>query len=379
MSKHKARLISIDALRGIAAVVVLLYHARDILWVGVSDTWSRYGWSFNFDTFLAYLSAPIVFGSLAVNLFFVLSGYCIHRRGARQLASNSNAQISLFQFFLRRVWRLYPTYIFALVLTAVVDTFLISSQFLESTLPNSHSPFTFFMSLLSLQGIAAPYFGSNGVFWTLSVEIHFYIVYPLLFYISQKYGPYKTLCLTLVISSTYMMCDYVFSITSMLPYRDGFNPIFLPYLFMWCFGFYIAEVEAKRAVLPIRMTLIAIFSFVVTLFAYFIELRSIVNLSSALAFGGLLQWSLSEQGERFWNHSIGRLFAWIGSFSYSLYALHVPLILAVKSLSMSSNEEAFTIFYPVIIISALVVGLAWIMFLFVEKWTLRPLSLIVKS
>jgi peptidoglycan/LPS O-acetylase OafA/YrhL len=123
------RLQSIDTLRGIAALVVLLYHARVMLWVGLKETWNQYGLSANPNAWLAYLTIPVTFcGGLAVSLFFVLSGYCIHRRGAKRLANESRPSINLKQFALRRLWRLYPTYIAALLLTVLVDSFVFTAQ-----------------------------------------------------------------------------------------------------------------------------------------------------------------------------------------------------------------------------------------------------------
>jgi peptidoglycan/LPS O-acetylase OafA/YrhL len=194
-SAPKARLISIDALRGLAALTILLYHARAILWVGLGYTWQENQFNrINPDILLSYLSAPLKLGGLAVMLFFALSGYCIHRRGAKLLADNPNAKMEWFGFILRRIWRIYPTYIFALILTAVVDYYLLanySSVLGESNISQmqNNSFSVFVASLLSLQGIVAPYFGSNGVFWTLGIIFHFYLIYPLVFLISQKYQP----------------------------------------------------------------------------------------------------------------------------------------------------------------------------------------------
>lgn len=126
MKSNQIRLNSIDALRGLAAVIIVLYHARGMLWVGTREVWQRYGLSPNVNAWLGYVSLPLsTFGGFAaLALFFVLSGYCIHRRGARNLSFNSN--LNLKEFALRRLWRIYPTYIAALCFTALVDAYLIT-------------------------------------------------------------------------------------------------------------------------------------------------------------------------------------------------------------------------------------------------------------
>ena len=68
------RVSAIDALRGLAALVVLMAHARSMLWVGVSETYRQHGWQPDLNAWLGYLSAPLGLGGRGVTLFFVLSG-----------------------------------------------------------------------------------------------------------------------------------------------------------------------------------------------------------------------------------------------------------------------------------------------------------------
>jgi exopolysaccharide production protein ExoZ len=67
---NKGRLRSIDALRGFAALSVVLYHA-----VGEHPRIDVYGYS-------RYIYGPLAqffsFGYAGVYLFFVISGFCIH-------------------------------------------------------------------------------------------------------------------------------------------------------------------------------------------------------------------------------------------------------------------------------------------------------------
>jgi peptidoglycan/LPS O-acetylase OafA/YrhL len=367
------RLQAIDALRGLAALIVLLYHARMMLWVGLKETWNQYGLSINPNAWLAYLTIPVSFcGGLAVSLFFVLSGYCIHRRGAKQLANESRPSINLKQFALRRLWRLYPTYLAALLLTALVDSFVFSASDRALTTGYDLSLPTFVASLFALQGLAAPYFGSNGVFWTLALELHFYLLYPILFYGSRRYGPKLVLLTTLIISASYSCFDLSFNLTSWLPYRGAFNPIFLPAWFTWTFGFYLAEVEADRTQLPSDRWLFLLLSFVFTSAAMLLKLHNFAGITSTVLVGELLIWSLSANGSIFWGGWFGRVLASVGEFSYSLYATHVPLILLLKFFLMPTGQRWID-FIPVVATCFAVMGFSWFMFLLVERWTLKPI------
>ena len=74
------RLKSIDILRGIGALTIVLFHARPMFWVGIGEIWNRYGLSFNPNALLGYATTLLVFGGFAVDLFFVLSGYQPQKR-----------------------------------------------------------------------------------------------------------------------------------------------------------------------------------------------------------------------------------------------------------------------------------------------------------
>src|SRR5580692_8680268 len=108
----------IDILRGIAILLVILYHINNlIIFPG------GYGLARGADgaarlpmgsMLLRGLFLPFHLGRIGVNLFFVLSGLCIHLRFAGQQAANSSAPFSLRTFFLRRFFRIYPAYWIAL-------------------------------------------------------------------------------------------------------------------------------------------------------------------------------------------------------------------------------------------------------------------------
>jgi peptidoglycan/LPS O-acetylase OafA/YrhL len=177
----ESRLGAIDALRGIAALCVVVYHARSTLWTGVGNLFSTYGLSANPQVWIGYATYPLSYGWLGVTLFFVLSGYCIHRRGAAVLRKgNGVAGLNWGQFFKRRLWRIYPTYIAALILGGLIDFYLLRESTLVEPKEASYSVASFLASVFAMQGYSAPFFGTNMVFWTLAMELHLYAAYPIL-------------------------------------------------------------------------------------------------------------------------------------------------------------------------------------------------------
>lgn len=372
MQSPSNRLNSIDALRGLAALMVVLYHARSLLWVGIVDTWRRYGLSADINAWLGYATAPLYFGGLGVTLFFVLSGYCIHRRGAQCLAVKPAAQLNLKVFAFRRIWRIFPTYFAVLCITALVDAYVITYHPTQVPGGQDNSLFAFCMNLLSLQGLVSPNFGSNGVLWTLALELHLYAAYPLLYYMSRVYSPVKVLQITFIVGLIYVLFARLIDLPALLPYRGAGGPIFLPYWFTWAVGFYVAEVEVGRATFPSRFWLFAIVVSILAIPISFLELGDLAEFGFALAFGGLVYWSITRQGNYFWSCSPGQLLAKIGLFSFSLYAMHVPCLVLFKALVTTSKEE-FTSLFPTLMGSLLSLAAGWFLFLLVEQWSLKPL------
>ena len=375
MKSDNNRLHSIDALRGLAAITIVLYHARSMLWIGVKEAWQKYGLSLNINAWLGYLTVPLYFGGFAaIGLFFILSGYCIHRQGALKLSRNPNAPFNFKQFALRRLWRIYPTYIAALFITAVIDAYL-NTYHPTQTTGQDNSVFGFFMSLLSLQGLAAPTFGSNAVFWTLALELHFYVVYPLLYYISRKYGALQATGLTLVTSLIYLIADMLLGITQIFPNRfHGGGPIFLPYWFTWGFGFYLAEVEAGRAFMPKNLKIFVALSTILTIPTMNAQPLALKYFTSTLIFGAILWWSIISGEESFWRRFPGKILAKIGIFSYSIYAIHVPCLLMYKAIITHSSTENFVTILPVFIGCIISLCAGGFLFLTVERHSFKYLK-----
>lgn len=366
------RVSAIDALRGLAALLVLFYHARGMFWVGFSRTWQQYRFHPDFNALLGYLSVPLSYGSLGVTLFFVLSGYCIHRRGAGQLALDSRATIDLPAFAVRRFWRIYPTYFTALLITAAVDWWLLARTGTRDPAQDD-SLHAFLVSLVTLQGYLAVYFGSNGVFWTLAMEVHLYLAYPILFGISRRFGPRRALLFTLVIGLAYLTASALFHFNQYLPYRFTRGPVFLPFWFTWALGFFIAETEAGRThdLGKIPWRALMIFGFLGGLVLNTLGRLDLAEFCWALVFAGLLRWSLHIPGRRFWSRWYGTAFASVGVFSYSLYAIHAPLLEVFHALITNGANYKFATLWPALGGIAFAIAGGWIFFQLVERWSIR--------
>ncbi|WP_179028120.1 acyltransferase family protein [Pseudomonas hunanensis] len=152
-------LLGIHYLRGIAALIVVLFHFRGILNNVYSDP--------NLGKNL--LQA----GASGVDIFFMISGFII------VIATQNAKSNTPSAFLLRRVFRIYP----ALVLCWLVGCFTVYSnqplfELLKSVIPVNRD-----------YNLPPPTFGFNlmGPPWTLTYEILFYLVFCLALSLSHKY------------------------------------------------------------------------------------------------------------------------------------------------------------------------------------------------
>lgn len=150
----------INSLRGLASLMVCIFHLVCLPLNFLENT-------------LLYQLAPS--GRYGVQVFFVITGIVIP-----MLLINKNYKYPLFgRFMLKRIVRIEPPYLFA-ILTALVFI-LFRNQFLSKT-PHD-IPTT--KNLLLHIGYLIPFVkGENWfliVFWTMAVEFQYYIIISLLF------------------------------------------------------------------------------------------------------------------------------------------------------------------------------------------------------
>src|ERR1044072_2476188 len=92
-----ARLRSIDALRGVAAMGVVLYHAVEQGGKILPDNFLRYP--------IKLVQLVSSFGYIGVFLFFVISGFCIHLQWCRSRSINEQGSVAFGKFWKRRIRR----------------------------------------------------------------------------------------------------------------------------------------------------------------------------------------------------------------------------------------------------------------------------------
>jgi peptidoglycan/LPS O-acetylase OafA/YrhL len=157
---NNKRIYEIDSLRGIAALVVVLTHFQPFFW-----------------------SRVVHWGFLAVDLFFILSGFVLTKTYEAQILSGS---ISARDFLARRFARLAPLHYLALSLFLLAE--LVSWLGGGGHVVNWYMPlYSFFLNLAFLQNVGLTNEMTwNGVSWSISTEM---VVNLLWFYVLVKLRP----------------------------------------------------------------------------------------------------------------------------------------------------------------------------------------------
>jgi peptidoglycan/LPS O-acetylase OafA/YrhL len=174
-------MLTLDAMRGGAALAVVTYHA-----LGVAPQTAWAGWEWWLPRLTEYL---VHYAFAGIYLFFVISGFCIHLHWAKTRAAGVEKPVINFaHFWKRRVRRLYPPYFVALALYLVYLAFKTPVQLTASYL------WDVLLHLLMLHNLdPRTTYSINGAFWTLAVEEQLYLAYFLLLFLRIRYGWAKTL------------------------------------------------------------------------------------------------------------------------------------------------------------------------------------------
>jgi peptidoglycan/LPS O-acetylase OafA/YrhL len=153
----RSRMPELDTIRGIAVLLVLFFHGFGF----------RYGLR-GLSGFSKLFVAATLPGWMGVNLFFVLSGFLI-----TGILLDTKSRADYYRrFYVRRALRILPLYYGVLILLAVVTrTGLVDRHASWAFLGLS---FLYLSNVTGLLGVTMQY----GVLWSLSVEEHFYLLWP---------------------------------------------------------------------------------------------------------------------------------------------------------------------------------------------------------
>jgi peptidoglycan/LPS O-acetylase OafA/YrhL len=353
MRTGQDRLISLDILRGIAVSMVLGSHY-------FSDVGSAALFPFG-DALLPLFK----YGDMGVSLFFIISGFVI--------ALTLDASPTPLDFVRRRFCRLWP----ALTFWAIVAFVLLS---VSSSPFAQHRPhwFDLLPSLTLIPGaVFSPIFPQvdlvNGTYWTLLVEVQFYLVAAAIFWTGAR----RNLARNLVIFTIANILIRA-AIRKIFPASEAIYHIFLLTDFMPWFaaGAVFYEWFERKTSPAAAVAMLTAMFLIIARTATFTSIdrpaTTIILISAALFIPLILISSHSPAIALIQNEAIRR----IGRWSYSIYLLHYPIGLV----AISDIPKSLPIVLQILLVIFVFCGaifLGWLSFTYVEtpgsKWLEREM------
>lgn len=308
LEPEKLRLDYIDGLRAIAALWVVGYH----MWVRFLP-----GLTARHDLDHAWWLFPIGwcrYGHFAVDVFIVISGFCL----ALPVVRNGGLRGGMWAFWQKRARRILPTYYASILLTLPLCWLFVDWSRWFVTVKGV------LLHVFLLQDV----FNSNeisSVYWSIAVECHIYLLFPLLVYLMGRIGPAKT---CLIGGSAGGTLYWALKDT---PYI-GCTP---QYLVLFCLGMLAASHLSdgeKRKRLGVAAAILTA--------ALWVQCGTEVVLTENQWLGTwapLIQDAIvglgaycvivaaANQSSLFAVILSARPLVWVGGFSYSLYLIHAPI------------------------------------------------------
>jgi len=335
-ASSETNLLFMDGLRGLAAFYVMTGHARWLLWEGYSEGFRHHPETYSIlGKALVYFLALFGRGDDAVLFFFVLSGFVIHLRYARQIAQKgASVSFDWGGFVWRRARRLYPPLLAALGLSALLAMvgksygFAIYHQATPYPLINDNVSMnlngtTLLGNLAFLMNSCVPVYGGNGPLWSLKFEWWFYMVYPVFWWLGRR---------SITLATGVMIVLFVASFYPGLWPLQLFRDIFTAML-AWWFGALLADVFVGRLPWPLGIVVLAgtVAGALALLCGGQMHLVGMgLIFTSVLALG---LWLKERQVSLSWLDKLKPL----GDMSYTLYVTHFPVLVLISGWVMSRS------------------------------------------
>ncbi len=165
--KSIAHFKGLNTLRFIAAFLVVLHHAESLR--------KDHGLKHHLKDFGLFQN-----GAHAVSFFFVLSGFLITYLLLKERETKND--ISIKQFYIKRVFRIWPLYFLMVVIGAIIQPYFIDWFNIDYKMPYTFGE-TWYYFIFFVPGMVNYFFGSNLLepLWSIGVEEVFYLIWAPLF------------------------------------------------------------------------------------------------------------------------------------------------------------------------------------------------------
>ncbi len=316
------RIRELDALRGIAALIVVIHHVFVIFHAEVRATIT--GLAFDI------LNVVQAQNKAAVLTFFVLSGYAI---GIATRGREPVTGVAIADYASRRARRILPLYWFSLAWTAALGLAYGAGEpsFSWQTLLGNAA---FLQTSAVAKGNWFDPYGLNGPYWSLSYEAFFYAMLPTVLLLVRR-GPLAAHPKTALIAIGCAATFAGFAGINLVP--TPFAQFLCPWV-VWIVGYVAVD-------LPRGWRSLALVAAPLLLIGGAVQAMAVAGLSSdtlgsvltgtaiAFVFAAIAlyhDWTAFAP-VRALRRLLIALFGRIGDGSYALYLLHYPLLLALHA------------------------------------------------
>lgn len=360
--KRKLNFDILESLRGMAALYVCIGHSRGNLWIGGEQYLKLHPrQTFGItDYLLLGVNMLTRLSTEFVIVFFVLSGFSI----AHSLRNTTDPA----PFYKRRFIRLYPPYLVAMLWAMAVVLLIqaIAPHFADKTyntpsfdrIADSRLLFhwnVFLKNLVylpQLDGVLRP-------FWSLTMEVIFYVAAPFVFRSRKIYY------LSSVLLFLFSMAVFYFNLPVHYIIRDFcFYSVFFA-VGVALYSNYNLVLEKAKILLTNKAPLLALFIFFAMIGVSLVIKRyeTLTAFMAALMSVILIIYLLGNNREIKWLIGIGR-------FSYTLYITHFPTVFLYLTLYFLITNAAPPYIYSSLVFIPCVflcLGVAYTQYYFVER------------
>ncbi|WP_312982244.1 acyltransferase [Atlantibacter sp.] len=337
---NASELRGLQALRGLAALSVMLFHFRwnlNDVYPGVGDR--LFGW-----------------GATGVDLFFLLSGFVITLTMQRTPTGIPGA----VQFLKRRLLRIFPAYYIILLIT-----FLLSGAMSIFHYPDKLANLISSLLFQPIYPDHAPFYvddgGMYGIRWTLNYEIYFYLIAGLSIIMPGRWvGIVSYFLLTLFLLP--VMSGYAFTLSPQgYPYASPLLGLITnPMIFLFLEGMLFGLLYPLLKKAPARLMTAIFIGSVILAVVMFSNNRLTGHgvMSSGLVYVFML---ISVIGaEKAIGKYVPRSLVVLGNISFSLYLIHTLMNTGIgKRFESIGIESGVTRFALSAVLSLILAWLSW--------------------
>jgi peptidoglycan/LPS O-acetylase OafA/YrhL len=323
-------------LRGVAIFAVLIGH------LPFSSSTAPGGPQVS--VFPEWVTDITIFGKLGVDLFIVLSGFCIHQAQAR---AAPGVGPNFLQFWKRRLIRLYPPYLGALLITlaglVVYYSMVGGARGFPAVIgytDGNQAALDLFLLLVMAQNLnGASHRVGNGPFWSLALEEQLYLLYFGLLAMLRRMSWPKVLLATFFVTLTWRIVGLAYA--PALP--SGWQFLGPSRWFEWTLGALAVESFVGKVRLPpwcrsLRLSvllLVAGISFTVFRRSLWEPLGLLATALDTSLYGVSFfllvnRCVYAERTSGLFAFAVFKPLYALGQCSYSVYLIHSPIIVMSK-------------------------------------------------